>query len=39
MKDSFQIHETNIQNLAIEIYKFLNGLPHGFLNNIFQKNI
>ena len=28
-----------IQSLAIEIYKFLNGLSTSFLNNIFHKNI
>ena len=40
MKDnSFSIHERNIQNLAIEIYKFLNGLSPSFLNNVFHKNI
>ena len=33
MKDnSFSIHERNIQSLAIEIYKFLNGLSPSFLN-------
>ena len=25
---SFSIHHRNIQTLAIEIFKFLNGLPH-----------
>ena len=40
MKDnSFSIHERNIQNLAIEIYKFLNRLSPSFLNNVFHKNI
>ena len=40
MKDkSFSIHERNIQSLAIEIYKFLNGLYPSFLNNVFHKNI
>ena len=40
MKDkSFSIHERNIQSLAIEIYKFLNGLSPTFLNNVFHKNI
>ena len=40
MKDnSFSIHERNIQSLAIEIYKLLNGLPPSFLNNVFHKNI
>ena len=37
--DSFSIHERNIQSLAIEIYKFLNGLSPSFLNNVFHKNI
>ena len=40
MKDnSFSMHERNIQSLAIEIYKFLNGLAPSFLNNVFHKNI
>ena len=40
MKDNFfSIHERNIQSLAIEIYKFLNGLSPSFLNNVFHKNI
>ena len=40
MKDkSFTIRERNIQSLAIEIYKFLNGLSPSFLNNVFHKNI
>ena len=40
MKDnSFSIHETNIQSLAIEMYKFLNGLSLSFLNNVFHINI
>ena len=35
MKDnSFSIHERNIQSLATEIYKFLNGQSTSFLNNI-----
>ena len=38
MKDnSFSIHERNIESLAIEIYKFLNGLSPSFLNNVFHK--
>ena len=36
--NSFSIHERNIQSLAIEIYKFLNELSPGFLNNVFHKN-
>ena len=40
MKDnSFSIHDRNIQSLAIEIYKFLNGLSPSFLDNVFHKNI
>ena len=38
-KNFFSIHERNIQSLAIEIYKFLNGLSPSFLNNVFHKNI
>ena len=34
----FSIHERNDQSLAIEIYKFLNELSPGFLNNAFYKN-
>ena len=37
--NSSSIHERNIQSLAIEIYKFLNGLSPSFLNNVFHKNI
>ena len=37
--NSFSTHERNIQSLAIEIYKFLNGLSPSFLNNVFHKNI
>ena len=37
--NSFSIHERNIQSLAIEIYKFLNGLSPSFLNNVFHKSI
>ena len=40
MKDiSSSIHERNIRSLAIETYKFLNGLSPSFLNNVFHKNI
>ena len=40
MKDKFfSIHEINIQSLAIEICKFLNGLSPSFLNSVFHKNI
>ena len=38
-ENSFSIHERNIQSLAIDIYKFLNGLTPSFLNNVFHKNI
>ena len=37
--NSFSVHERNIQSLAIEIYKFLNGLSPSFLNNVFQKHL
>ena len=36
--NSFSIHES-LQNLAIEIYKYLNELSPSFLNNFFHKNI
>ena len=40
MKDnSFSIHKRNIQSLAVEIHKFLNGPSPSFLNSIFHKNI
>ena len=38
-ENSFSIHERNIQSLAIDIYKFLNGLTPSFLNNVSHKNI
>ena len=38
-ENSFSIQERNIQSLAIEIYKFLNGLAPSFLNNVLHKNI
>ena len=34
----FSIPEKNIQSLAIEIYKFMNGLPPSFLNKVFHEN-
>ena len=37
--NSFAIHERTIEKLAIEIYKFLNGLSPSVLNNVFNKNI
>ena len=33
---SFSIHHRNIQALAIEIFKFLNGLSPQIMNEIFQ---
>ena len=40
MKENpFSMHERNIQSLALEICKFLNGLSCSFLNNFFHKNI
>ena len=33
---SFSIHHRNIQTLAIEIFRFLNGLSPQIMNNIFQ---
>ena len=33
--NSFSIYERNIQSLASEISKFLNGLSPSFLNNLF----
>ena len=35
---SFNIHHRNIQTLAIEIYKFLNGLFPQIMNEVFQIN-
>ena len=37
-ENSFSVHEGNIQSIAIEIYKLLNELFPGFLNNAFHKN-
>ena len=36
---SFSIYERKIQSLAMENYKFLNGLSPSFLNNVFHKSI
>ena len=36
---SFSIYERNIQSLAMENYKFLNGLSPRFLNKVFHKSI
>ena len=33
---SFSIHHKNIQTLAIEIFKFLNGLSPQIMNEVFQ---
>ena len=33
---SFNIHQRNIQTLAIEIFKFLNGLSPQIMNKVFQ---
>ena len=33
---SFSIHHKNIQTLAIEIFKFLNGLSPQIMNDVFQ---
>ena len=36
-KDSyFSIHHRNIQTLAFEIFKFLNGLSSQIINDVFQ---
>ena len=36
-KDSFfNIHHSNIQTLAIEIFKFLDGLSPQIMNDVFQ---
>ena len=35
---SFSIHHGNIQTLAIEIFKFLNGLSPQIMNDVFQVN-
>ena len=35
---SFSIHDSNIQKLAIEIYKFLHGLSPSIMKNIFHVN-
>ena len=40
MKDnSFSIHERNIQSLAMEILKFLDGMSPSFRGNVSRKNI
>ena len=35
---SFSIHHRNIQTLAIEIFKFLNGLSPQIMNEVFRLN-
>ena len=35
---SFSIHHRNIQTLAIEVFKFLNGLSPQIMNEVFQVN-
>ena len=37
--NSFSMHGRNIQSLAMEIYKFLNGLSLSIPNSVFYKNI
>ena len=38
---SFMVHETNIQTLAIEVFKIVNGLSPKIMNSVFplKKNI
>ena len=36
--DSFTIHQRNVQNLAIEIYKYLHGLSPAILSEVFKVN-
>ena len=33
--DTFTIHQKNVQNLAIEIYKYLHGLSPAILSEVF----
>ena len=35
---SFTVHQRNVQSLAIEIYKYLHGLPPAILNEVFKVN-
>ena len=35
---SFTIHQRNVQNLAIEIYKYLHGLSPAILSEVFKFN-
>ena len=34
--DTFTIHQKNVQNLAIEIYKYLHGLSPAILSKVFK---
>ena len=36
--DTFKIHQKNVQNLAIEIYKYLHGLSPAILSEVFKVN-
>ena len=36
--DTFTIHQENVQNLGIEIYKYLLGLSPAILNEVFKVN-
>ena len=36
--DTFKIHQENVQNLGIEIYKYLLGLSPAILNDVFKVN-
>ena len=35
---SFSIHHTNIQRLAVELYKFFHGLSPSIMKNVFHFN-
>ena len=36
--DTVKIHQKNVQNLAIEIYKYLHGLSSAILSEVFKVN-
>ena len=36
--DTFKIHQTNVQNLAIAIYKYLHGLSPAIVSEVFKVN-
>ena len=36
--DTFTIHQKNVQNVAIEIHKYLHGLPPAILSDVFKVN-